>query len=142
MAPDAMEMAVRAGRRAAESTFRDSCTITVPGDDDPDPMTGESPRVTVYPDPSWPADHPWKRGPCKVQSFNAQETNPEAAGAVFTVQRYRVDVPVGSFEPIVGAEVTMGAVVFDPLLTGRTYRVVGLLHKTAATAYRLAVEEG
>ena len=107
----------------------DTCTITVPGEGEPDPVTGDVPRVTVY------------TGRCKVQSFDAQESNPEAAGTVYTVQRYRVDVPVGSFRPVVGAEVTMGGVAFDPNLSGRKYRVVGLLHKSMATAYRLAVEE-
>lgn len=141
MGADAMELATRMGRRAAESTMRDTCVITVAAAGDPDPVTGVVPRQTVYPDPAWPASHPWKHGPCKVQSLVSQEFNPEIAGAVFTVQRYRIDLPVGSFVPTIGAEVTMGAVAFDPNLTGRTYRVVGLLHKTAATAYRLAVEE-
>lgn len=119
----------------------DRCTVTVPGDGDPDPITGERPQVTVYPDPDWPDDHPWKAGPCKVQSVAAQEGTPEAADATYTVQRYRVDFPVGSFAPVVGAQVTITDGRFDPLMVGRAYRVVGLLHKTAATAYRLAVEE-
>lgn len=129
MAADPMGLAVGMGRRAAESLMKDSCTITAAAAGDPDPITGEVPRTTVY------------QGPCKVQSYNAQESNPEAAGAVFTVQRYRVDVPVGAYRPQIGDEVTMGAVTFDPNLTDRKYRVVALLHKTAATAYRLAVEE-
>lgn len=121
--------------------MRDSCTITVATAGDPDPVTGAAPWATVYPDPAWPADHSWKRGPCKVQALNAQEGNPEAGEAIFTVQRYRVDVPVGSFEPSVGDVVTITAATLDPYLVGRTFRVVALLHKTAATAYRLAVEE-
>lgn len=141
MGADLVGFATRMGRGVAEKTMVDSCTITVPGVGEPDPVTGARPRVTVYPDPEWPDDHPWKWGPCKVQSFVAQEANPEAAEAVFTVQRYRVDVPVGSFEPVVGAEVTVGTATLDPNLTGRTLRVVALLHKTAATAYRLAAEE-
>lgn len=116
-------------RALAESLMVDTCTITAPGEGDPDPVTGDVPRVPVY------------SGRCKVQSFDAQESNPEAAGTVYTVQRYRVDVPVGSFAPVVGAEVTMTAVTLDPFLIGRKYRVVGLLHKSMATAYRMAVEE-
>lgn len=141
MLGDAIRAALPRLRAQAESMMLDACTITVPGDGEQDPVTGERDRVTVYPDPDWPAEHPWKHGPCKVQSVDGQEANPAAGGAIYTVQRYRVDVPVGSFAPVVGAEVTMGAVTFDPNLTGRKYRVVKLLHKTAATAYRLAVEE-
>lgn len=141
MLGDAIRAALPRLRAEAESMMFDACTVTVPGAGDPDPITGETARVTVYPDPAWQADHPWKHGPCKVQSLDAQETNPAAGGAIYTVQRYRVDFPVGSFAPVIGAEVTMGAVTFDPNLTGRKFRVVALLHKTAATAYRLAVEE-
>jgi hypothetical protein len=129
MAADGLRGLVGMGRRAAESLMRDTCAITVVDAGDPDPITGERPRTTAY------------TGKCKVQSLVAQETNPEAADATYTVQRYRVDVPVGSYSPAIGDEVTVTAATFDPNLAGRVYRVVALLHKTAATAYRLAVEE-
>lgn len=129
MAADPFSFALGAGRRAAVSTMRDGCSITQATTGDPDPVSGERPRTTVY------------AGPCKVQAPVAQEANPEAGAAEFTVQRYRVDVPVGAYRPAVGDEVTMTAARFDANLVGRKYRVVALLHKTAATAYRLAVEE-
>lgn len=141
MAADVLSFALGIGRRKAAATMKDACIITRAGVGEPDPVTGERPRVQVYPDPAWSAAHPLKKGPCKVQAFVAQESNREAAEADYTVQRYRVDVPVGSFEPEVDDEVTMTDVRFDPHLAGRKYRVVGPLHKTAATAYRLAVEE-
>lgn len=126
---DLVGFALGMGRRAAEATMKDACTITQDTEGDPDPVTGERPTVTVY------------TGPCKVQAPVAQEANPEAGETTFTVQRYRVDVPVGAYRPAVGDEVTMTAVRFDPYLVGRKYRAVALLHKSAATAYRLAVEE-
>lgn len=79
-------------------------------------------------------------GKCKVQSSQAQEANPEAGGAVFTVQRYAVHIPVASCVPAVGDVITITAAALDANLAGRQFRVVALLHKTAATAYRLAVE--
>lgn len=80
-------------------------------------------------------------GRAKVNTYEPQESNPEAGGATLTVQRYSVHVPVGSFEPEVGHIVTITEAALDPHLAGNTFRVVALLHKTAATAYRLGVEE-
>lgn len=119
--------AIVRGRRMAESLMLDTCTITRE-QGTPDEVTGVRPTVTVY------------SGRCKVQTYEAQERESEAGGATFTIQRYRVDVPVGSFAPAVGDVVTITAAALDPNLTG-PFRVVALLHKTAATAYRLAVEE-
>jgi len=86
-------------------------------------------------------------GRCKVQTSQAQEANPEAGGATYTVQRYSVHVPVpetnAGYKPVVGHVVTITAVHAqgDPHLVGRQYRVVAPPHKTLPTAYRLAVEE-
>ena len=80
-------------------------------------------------------------GKCKVQSGGTQEANPEAGGATITVQRERVDFPVGSFAPAIGLVVTIQTAALDPLMVGLKFRVVALLHKSAATAYRLAVSE-
>lgn len=131
-------------RADAESLMLDTCEIGELGDPVTDPDTGEVtvPLVVEYPDPSWPDDHPWKHGPCKVQGLDPQELNPEVGGATLTVQRYRVDTPVGSFVPAVGKVVDMKTAALDPNLAGRRYRTVALLHKTLATAYRMAVEEG
>jgi hypothetical protein len=78
-------------------------------------------------------------GKVRVQELGAQETEPEAGGHVFTVQDYRVDVPVGSFRPEVGMVYTHLTSAGDPFLEGRTGRVTALLHKSHATAYRLRV---
>lgn len=142
---DDAAFALSMGRTVAVELMVDACTVGRPnGTPVTDPDTGEvtAPLAPVYPDPEWPDEHPWKHGPCKVQTYEAQESNPEAGGATFTVQRYAVHVPVGSFAPQTGDVVEITATEFDPNLVGRKYRVVALLHKSMATAYRLGVEEG
>lgn len=118
-------------RADAESLMLDTCTIGDLGDPVTDPDTGEvtTPLVPEY------------DGRCKVQTWEAQESNPEAGGAVLTVQRYAVHIPVGSYTPEIGHVVEIGTAGMDPNLAGRRYRVVALLHKTLATAYRLGVLE-
>jgi hypothetical protein len=121
---------VHAGRRMAESMMLDTCTVRrVTGE-----VTDDNGNVT----PTYSAVY---AGVCKVQTNEGVQTNPEVAGATATVQRYTVHVPVGAFEPAVGQVVNISAARLDPYLAGRSFRVVALLHKTAATAYRLAVEE-
>jgi hypothetical protein len=118
-------------RADAESLMLDSCTIGVLGDPVTDPVTD---KVTTPLEPLY-------TGRCKVQTYEAQESNPEAGGATFTVQRYTVHIPVGAYAPQVGHVVEIGAAALDPHLVGRRYRVAALMHKTLATAYRLGVEE-
>ena len=135
---------LRDGRREAEALMVDTCTITRPDPNAPgDPITGAGRgHVTVYPDPTWPDDHPWKRGKCKVQASGAQERTPEAGGHTYTVQRYEVHLPVGAYAPHVGDDVEITTALLDPHLAGRHLRVSALLHKSLATAYRLAVSDG
>lgn len=104
----------------------DACKVGR-GSGDPDPITGAPTRTEVY------------AGPCKVQTFEAYEQNPEAGDFSYTVQRYYVHVPVGSYQPAIGDVVTVTSTRLDPFLEGREFRVVALLHKSLATAYRLAV---
>jgi hypothetical protein len=80
-------------------------------------------------------------GKCKVATFEPHERSPEVGGAVVTVQRYAVHVPVGAFVPDVGQVVTITTCALDANLVGKRFRVVALLHKSLATAYRLGVEE-
>jgi len=127
MLAEAVAWALPELRRAAESLMVDTCTVC--------PVTGVNESTgaptlgtAVY------------TGKCKVQTTQAQEANPEAGGATYTVQRYAVHVPVGAFVPVVGHVVTITAAALDAGLVGRQYRVVALLHKTLATAQRLAVE--
>lgn len=109
----------------------DSCTIARPGASAEDPVTGvPAPSTTqVY------------SGKCKVQNLDPQEQTPQVGGAVVALQRYRVDVPVGAYAPAVGDVVLVVATVLDSHMVGREYRVVKTLHKSLATAYRLAVTD-
>jgi hypothetical protein len=125
------QTAILAGRRRAESLMVDACTVGRPGETTTDPDTGElvTPLTPLY------------AGKAKVQSYLPQELNPEVGESMLTVQRYFVHVPVGSFSPEVGDVVEITAAALDANLVGRAYRVVALLHKSLATAYRLGVEE-
>lgn len=125
-------------RAQAESMMLDTCKVEVVTGTTTDPLTGVvTPTYsTVY----GPATEP-HRGRCRVTTYEAHERNPEVGGATLTVQRYAVHFPVGSFAPAKGQVITITAATFDPHLAGRKYTVVALLHKTAATAYRLGVEE-
>lgn len=130
--PSAVALAaIQRGRVLAEALMLDACTIGDLGDPATDPDTGV---VTTPIDPLY-------TGPAKVQTWEAQESNPEAGGAVLTVQRYQVHIPVGSYAPEIGHVVEITTAALDPNLSGRRYRVVALLHKTLATAYRLGVQE-
>lgn len=131
MLGDAIAGALPELRRAAESMMRDTCTVHTVTGQTVDDLTGKSTPIV----------EPVYEGPCRVQTYEPYEANPEAGGGTATVQRYAVHVPVASFRPEVGQVVTVTASVFDPHLVGREFRVVALLHKTAATAYRLSVEE-
>lgn len=123
-------------RGMAESLMLDECIAGVLGAAVTDPDTGEvtTPLTPLYGTEAAPAR-------CKVQTYEAQESRPEVGESPRTVQRYSVHIPVGSYAPAVGHVIEIVTAAMDPNLAGRRYRVVALLHKTLATAYRLAVEE-
>lgn len=111
----------------------DACAITrVTGQPGPlNPDTGvrdPAPVATVY------------AGKCRVQTYEAHESTPDSGEHVYTVQRYAIHLPVTA-DVKVDDQITVTASVLDPVLVGRSYRVVGLLHKTFATANRVAVDE-
>lgn len=138
-----VELAIEMGREAAEEYMIDTCVVrrvTSEATDDDGNVT--STYVQVYPDPAWPTDHRWAHGPARRQTYEAQESNPEVGGMVAAVQRYAAHLPVGSFQPQIGDIITWQTSALDPGLPGTVDRVTALLHKTAATAYRLGVEEG
>jgi len=120
-----------ARRRRVESLMLDTCTVGNPTGAITNETTGvvTVTYTNVY------------TGRCKVQSTSGTESNPTVGGATFTVLRSEVHVPVGAFTPDDGQVVTITACALDALLVGRVFRVVSLLHKSQATAYRLGVEE-
>ncbi len=117
-------------RRRAEALMLDTALVERLVGATTDPETGDVTDTyeTVY------------EGPAKRQTYEPYEQTPEAGGSEFTVQRYAAHFPVGAFVPEVGLRVTWTASRLDPNLVGKVDRVVALLHKTAATAYRLGVE--
>lgn len=123
--------AILRGRRLAEARMSDTVTVRRVASTTTDPMTGvDTPTlVTVY------------TGKARVQTYEAQEYTPEAGGHTFTVQRYALHIPVGSYRPEIGDLATVDAAPLDPYLVGRALRVVALLHKSQATAYRLGVTD-
>lgn len=120
-----------AGRRAAERLMVDTVRISTVGDGVLDEATGAvtAALTTVY------------EGKGRIQTYEPYEHTADAAGHTFTTQRYAVHVPVESCAPAVGMVVDVVTATHDANLVGRRYRVVALLHKSLATAYRLGVEE-
>jgi hypothetical protein len=120
------------GRRRAESLMLDTCEIreqATAGALDPD--TGTRPVVpgaVIY------------TGRCKVQTYEAHESTPASGQHVWSVQRYTIHLPA-TIEVSVDCIVTITAAVLDEHLVGRRYRVAAFLHKSMATANRLAVDE-
>lgn len=115
----------------AESLMLDSCIIDRPGEPVTDPETG---AVT-------PSYTPVYEGKCKVQLGASQAASPEAGGAVFNVQRSRLDLPIGVGPIETGDRVRITAARFNPALADNVYRVTELFEKTWQTAQRIPVEE-
>lgn len=119
----------------------DWCVVTRDDPDAPvDEMTGKRDPVQVYPDPAWPDTHRWHDGPAKSQTYEAYEQNPEAGGHSYTVQRYAVHFPVGSFEPAVGDVVVWTSCPLDPSRVGVRERITAPFAKSLATAQRVFVD--
>jgi hypothetical protein len=126
--------ALGAGRAAAVELMLDTITVTRPTGEpgELDPETGErepAPTTTVY------------SGPGKVQTFEGYEAARKSGEHVYIEQRYQLHLPIMAGPVRVGDTATVTAAVHDPNLTGRTYRVAGLLHKSMATAQRLLIDE-
>lgn len=123
-------LAVRLGRLAAERGMVDECTINRGGVSTFNPDTGAydpGAGAAVY------------SGKCRLQSGRTQSANPEAGGAVFTVERLELQVPFGTAF-MVGDIATYTTAPLNPALVGNKYRVTGLGEKTHGTSQRLAVE--
>ena len=123
---------ILAGARvAAEALMLDACTVVRRGAPSTNASTGAVTvsSMTVY------------SGKCKVQASGTSARVVEAAGRTATVEPLEVHVPVGAFAPRPGDVVTVTASEYDPALVGRVYRVTAANLKSAASAYRLPVEE-
>lgn len=112
------------GRVIAEGLMVDACVARESsGDTAFNPATGNYepvPGPVLY------------EGKCRLQSVRAQAANPEAGGAVFTVERVELQVPAGTELPL-DALVSVAS-------AGNTYRVTGIGEKTHEVARRFNVE--
>ena len=123
--------ALNRGRRLAESLMVDTCTIRRQTGLITDPATG---NVT-------PAYETVYAGKCKVQTFTNRELLKNGGEYQFIIQRYEVQIPVSATGVQTNDQVLVTASLHDPDLPGRTYRIVGLMNKSLATARRMGVEE-
>ena len=123
--------AIRRGRAAALRYMKATGTTVSVGRNTGalDPVTFEPIPTVLY------------TGPARVQTYEPVQTAAEVGGGSATVQRYAVHLPVGSYVPAVDDVVTVTACALDANLVGRVFKVRGLLHKSAATAYRLVVDD-
>ncbi|MFV2143218.1 DUF6093 family protein [Isoptericola sp. G70] len=122
---------VRRGRAAAARYMAKTGTVVELGRNTGalDPVTYEPIMTIVY------------SGPGRVQTYEPHERDVEVGGGSVTVQRYSVHLPVGPFAPEVGDQIEVIASPLDPNLVGRLFLVRALMHKSAATAYRLGVDD-
>lgn len=127
------ESVTLAGRAAAEALMRDTCDIARA---DAEPVTDPDTGVVTY-----PVGAPYFSGSCRVQLPNVSEREVDAAEREWTEQAALVMVPMSVTGVRVGDVVTVTASVLDPDLVARKYTVVGLMHKTHATARRLRCRE-
>jgi hypothetical protein len=118
-------------RRMAERLMVDQCIVRRQTGLATDPATGVV-------SPAYEAIY---SGKCKVQTFTNRELMKEAGEHQFVIQRYEVQVPVSAVGIMTNDEVLMTVSAYDADLVGRSYRIVGLMNKSQATARRLGVEE-
>lgn len=123
--------AIWAGRREAEALMQDTITV--------DRQSGEETHFeTGAVTPTYTAVY---SGKAKIQATISQSRVAAAGEHQYTLQEYRIDLPVAAGPLKVGDRVRVTASVLDPFLAGRVYRVVELFHKSFATAQRARVEE-
>ena len=125
-------------RRRAEALMQETVVVRRPtGETTTDENYNVVPVFDIVYDPRVGPHY----GKAKSNTFEAYETNTEAAGATAVVSCVRYDFPVGSFKSRPGDIVTTVANPVDPMLVGRSVRLANEAPvKTHATAYRVFAE--
>ena len=127
-----MASVLAVGRRMADDLMVDACTIVRrAGTASFNQVTGRSVLAST----------PVYAGRCQVRIPQAQPATPEAGERTAVVLTAIVKVPVTVVGIQPGDIVTVTASAHDPDLVGRTFRILGLHHKTWSTARKLDVEE-
>jgi hypothetical protein len=125
--------ALARGRAAAEALMVDACTITrVTGE-----TTNEDTGVVT------PTTSTVYTGQCRIQQsqLGADSTPADPGEAYVRLVAFEVQLPMSVEGVRVQDVVTVTASAHDPDLVGRAFNVLGLAHKTHATARRLQVQE-
>lgn len=119
---------------AAARSYVDTFLCARPGQGEPetDPDTG-----VVYP----PAPEVVWQGKGKIKTTAPAISNPEAGGAVFTVQTMQLHIPTTAGPFSIGDTFECVASPLDPQRVGQKVRVIGLHEASTATAQRLKVEQ-
>lgn len=125
--------ALTRGRAAAEAIMVDACIITR--------VTGESTNEdtgVVTPTTAEVYD-----GKCRVQQsqLGADSTPADPGEAYVRLVAFELQLPMSVTGLRVGDVATITASALDPDLVGRAFNILGLAHKTHATARRLQVQE-
>jgi|SRR5690625_2627421 len=129
------------GRRSAESRMRDACVIRRAGEKVSDGRGGETvTMVQVYPDPSWPEDHPHYDGKCWVSYPGvAFESTFDSAGVTVVQGRIELNLPIG-------ADVEEDDVVVitrtrdNPRLTSLEFRVASEVPRSQGVRQKILCE--
>lgn len=125
--------ALARGRAAAESLMVDTCTITRTTGETTNEDTGvvTPTTATVY------------TGRCRIQQsqLGADSTPSDPGEAYVRLVAFELQVPMSVVGLRVQDVITITASALDPDLVGRAFNVLGLAHKTHATARRVQVQE-
>jgi hypothetical protein len=104
-----------------------TCTVYEAGTFDPE-SGAPTPGATVY------------AGKCEVSGDRPYESNPEAAGATATVQRYILKVPWDAGPFRAGLVARIDASRLQPNLVGREFRIAGPDERSYQTAQRMFID--
>lgn len=118
------------GRRAAEGLMTATVVVKRPGP----PVENPDGSVT----PSWTTID---SGKGRISGDRPYESNPEAGGHAFTVQRYILSKPVGTGPYLVGDIAQVTAEPNNPLLVGAVFRIAAPDERSQQTAQRMFVED-
>lgn len=118
------------GQATAERDMVDTCTISRETVTHTDPDTGQQVKTSV----------PIYTGKCRIKSGGgASPTEPGEAHLLLLSLKVHIPVSATGVKP--GDIVLVTDATHDPELTGRTFRVKDLNHKTHGTARQLGVQE-
>lgn len=125
--------ALMRGRALAEQLMVDTCTVTrITGESTNEDTGVVTPTTsTVY------------TGRCRVQQsqLGADSTPADPGEAYVRLVAFEMQLPMSVVGLRIGDVITITASALDPDLVGRAFNILGLAHKTHATARRIQVQE-